>query len=240
VKASRPPAEAPMPTIGKREVGSTWSSEAGVVSSMVGRARMHEAASKAPVFYPTIGVRIGSGLKRVVGDRRGRAAARHRASSVISFRPGSGAGPHHLSMVTTPEEAVVHAHFLNSCGVGDWWATEGSREEDDFIIFGSCDLGFPEPGSVSPNELESVRGPSGLGIERWIVWLSIEATCLDLTRDAPSAVALPSVEVIRKVDWSDAPLLRASRDRCPSCIDRRRSGPRRHSRPPSRQRRHSA
>jgi hypothetical protein len=54
VKASRPPAEAPMPTIGKREVGSTWSSEAGVVSSMVGRARMHKAVSKAQVFYPTI------------------------------------------------------------------------------------------------------------------------------------------------------------------------------------------
>tara|TARA_R100000687_G_C6409539_1_gene145774 strand:- start:135 stop:323 length:189 start_codon:yes stop_codon:yes gene_type:complete len=34
----------------------------------------------------------------------------------------------------------------------------------------SCDLGYPELGSVSIRELESVRGPFGLGIERDRHW----------------------------------------------------------------------
>jgi hypothetical protein len=36
------------------------------------------------------------------------------------------------------------------------------------ILFGLCDLGmgFPELGSVRLSELQSVRGPLGLGIER--------------------------------------------------------------------------
>lgn len=68
------------------------------------------------------------------------------------------------------EEAIVRVHFFNPCGVGDWWITEGSREGDDFIMFGLCDLGFPELGYVSLNELESVRGPFGLGIKRDLHW----------------------------------------------------------------------
>jgi Protein of unknown function (DUF2958) len=68
------------------------------------------------------------------------------------------------------EDAIVHVHFFNPCGTGDWWITEGSREGDDFIMFGLCDLGFPELGYVSLNELESVRGPLGLGIERDLHW----------------------------------------------------------------------
>ena len=38
------------------------------------------------------------------------------------------------------------------------------------IAFGLCDLGHPELGSVSISELESVRGPFGLGIERDRHW----------------------------------------------------------------------
>jgi len=44
----------------------------------------------------------------------------------------------------------VYVHFFNPCGTGDWWITEGSPEGDDFIMFGLCDLGFPELGYVSP------------------------------------------------------------------------------------------
>jgi len=55
------------------------------------------------------------------------------------------------------EDAIVHVHFFNPLGVGDWWITEGSPEGDDFIMFGLCDLGFPELGYVSLNELESVQ-----------------------------------------------------------------------------------
>lgn len=64
----------------------------------------------------------------------------------------------------------VHVHFFNPSGIGDWWITEGSREGDDFIMFGLCDLGFPELGYVSLNELKAVSGPLGLGIERDLHW----------------------------------------------------------------------
>jgi hypothetical protein len=68
------------------------------------------------------------------------------------------------------EDAVVFVHFFNPCGTGDWWITEGSPEGDDFIMFGLCDLVFPELGYVSLNELQAVRGPLGLGIERDLHW----------------------------------------------------------------------
>jgi hypothetical protein len=68
------------------------------------------------------------------------------------------------------EDAVVQVHFFNSCGTGDWWITEGSPEGNDFIMFGLCDLGFPELGYVSLDEMQAVRGPLGLGIERDLHW----------------------------------------------------------------------
>jgi hypothetical protein len=48
-----------------------------------------------------------------------------------------------------------------------WLLTELDPENPD-IAFGLCDLGqgFPELGSVSLSEMESVRGPGGLRIER--------------------------------------------------------------------------
>jgi Protein of unknown function (DUF2958) len=68
------------------------------------------------------------------------------------------------------EDAIVYVHFFNPCGTGDWWITEGSREDGDFIMFGLCDLGFLELGYVSLNEMQAVRGPLGLGIERDLYW----------------------------------------------------------------------
>ena len=48
-----------------------------------------------------------------------------------------------------------------------WLLTEADPEDPD-LAFGLCDLGIgsPELGSVRISELESVRGPLGLGIER--------------------------------------------------------------------------
>lgn len=48
-----------------------------------------------------------------------------------------------------------------------WLLTELDPEDPD-IAFGLCDLGlgFPELGTVRISELESVRGPMGLPIER--------------------------------------------------------------------------
>lgn len=52
-------------------------------------------------------------------------------------------------------------------GACTWLLTELDPEDPD-IAFGLCDLGmgFPELGSVRISELESVRGPLGLKIER--------------------------------------------------------------------------
>ncbi|MFT3941564.1 DUF2958 domain-containing protein [Rhodopseudomonas sp.] len=48
-----------------------------------------------------------------------------------------------------------------------WLLTELDPEDPD-IAFGLCDLGlgFPELGSVRISELEAVRGPGGLRVER--------------------------------------------------------------------------
>jgi len=57
--------------------------------------------------------------------------------------------------------------LFDPTGAATWLITEMDPEEPD-ILFGLCDLGmgFPELGSVSLAELESVTGRLGLGIER--------------------------------------------------------------------------
>lgn len=52
--------------------------------------------------------------------------------------------------------------------VGCTWLLTELDPEDTDIAFGLCDLGMgcPELGAVRISELESVRGPLGLGIER--------------------------------------------------------------------------
>ena len=59
--------------------------------------------------------------------------------------------------------------LFNPAGSGTWLLTEIDPENPD-IAFGLCDLGYPELGCVSITELESVRGPFGLGIERDRHW----------------------------------------------------------------------
>ena len=64
--------------------------------------------------------------------------------------------------------------FFNPCGSATWLITEISDEGEDMdgnhdmILFGLCDMGFgsPEMGSVSLNELKSVKVGYGLGVER--------------------------------------------------------------------------
>ncbi len=71
--------------------------------------------------------------------------------------------------------ARLHANALGhpepDPAPGTWLATE--IDEDD-ILFGLADLGFgcPELGSFSLRELQSVRLPLGLGIERDILFES--------------------------------------------------------------------
>ena len=51
-----------------------------------------------------------------------------------------------------------------------WYATEGAQEGDDFIFFGLVEGHVKELGYFSLRELEEVRGPLGLRIERDLHW----------------------------------------------------------------------
>ena len=61
-------------------------------------------------------------------------------------------------------DPIAQVKFFNPCGIGTWFATE--FDPDTGIFFGKADLGFPELGSFSLQELEGYKGPLGLGIER--------------------------------------------------------------------------
>lgn len=58
------------------------------------------------------------------------------------------------------------AKFFNPLGAGTWLATE--LHDDDDTLFGLADLGFgcPEMGVFSLGEIEAIRLPYGMRIER--------------------------------------------------------------------------
>jgi hypothetical protein len=58
--------------------------------------------------------------------------------------------------------------FFNPLGEGVWLATE--LDEDGDTLFGLADLGYPELGSFSFEELASITLPFGMGIERDILF----------------------------------------------------------------------
>ncbi|QKS00222.1 DUF2958 domain-containing protein [Sphingomonas sp. CL5.1] len=66
-------------------------------------------------------------------------------------------------------DPVPVVRFFNPVGAATWLATE---IDDDGIMFGVADLGFgsPELGSFALEEMESIRLPFGLGIERDILF----------------------------------------------------------------------
>lgn len=65
------------------------------------------------------------------------------------------------------EDPLIIAKFFNPAGAGTWYATEYDPETRIFFgyvsIFGDWN---DEWGDFSLDELESYRGPFGLGIER--------------------------------------------------------------------------
>jgi hypothetical protein len=79
----------------------------------------------------------------------------------------NGRRQHPLRGTSDEIDFVPVVKLFNPCGAATWLLTELDPDDPD-IAFGLCDLGmgYPELGSVSLSELESVRGPLGLGIER--------------------------------------------------------------------------
>jgi hypothetical protein len=64
------------------------------------------------------------------------------------------------------EGPVVHCKFFTPWSDWTWFATEGEAEEEDFRFFGYVCGQEDEWGYFVLSELEGVRGPGGLTIER--------------------------------------------------------------------------
>ena len=71
--------------------------------------------------------------------------------------------------------AVAYVKFFTPSSSFTWWITEGSPimndgVEVDFQFFGLVEGHCRELGYVNLSELQSVKGPMGLGIERDLYW----------------------------------------------------------------------
>lgn len=66
------------------------------------------------------------------------------------------------------DQKMAVVKYFGPTNSASWYVFEGEEQEDsDFLFFGYvCGLGFDELGYFSLRELESVRLPFGLGIER--------------------------------------------------------------------------
>ena len=67
------------------------------------------------------------------------------------------------------DEKKIVCKFFNPVGSQTWLIAEGDEQVNGgWLFFGYCDLGFgsPEWGYVTLAELQSVKLPFGLGIER--------------------------------------------------------------------------
>ena len=62
--------------------------------------------------------------------------------------------------------AEVLVKYFNPCGSGTWLITEAEREGDDWRLYGYCHIFEWEWGYLLLSELESLRLPFGLGVER--------------------------------------------------------------------------
>jgi hypothetical protein len=78
--------------------------------------------------------------------------------------------PSLYSSEDTPcEDKQVVVKFFNPLGSQTWEIVEGTFNEDmdTWIFFGKCDLGYgAEWGYVTLAELEAIKLPMGMGIER--------------------------------------------------------------------------
>lgn len=64
-------------------------------------------------------------------------------------------------------DSVVLVKYFNPCGAGTWLITETEEQEDgDWLLFGYCHIFCWEWGYVMLSELQNLKLPFGLTIER--------------------------------------------------------------------------
>ena len=64
-------------------------------------------------------------------------------------------------------DAKVVVKYFNPIGAGTWLITEGEQEEDgDWMLYGYCHIFEWEWGYVRLSELEEIKLPFGMTIER--------------------------------------------------------------------------
>ena len=88
-----------------------------------------------------------------------------------------------LKNIGNAEQDKPYLKLFNPCGSGTWLITEYDKE--DRVLFGLCDLGlgFPELGYVALQELESLKLPFGLTIER-DAWFEPDKTLAEYAVEA--------------------------------------------------------
>ena len=88
-------------------------------------------------------------------------------------------------------QAKVIAKFFNPMGVGTWFITEAEKlENGDYEMFGYCHLGddeLAEFGYVMLSELQAIKGPLGMGIERDL-YLSKDCTLIEALKQTSMKV----------------------------------------------------
>lgn len=88
-------------------------------------------------------------------------------------------------------QAKVIAKFFNPMGVGTWFITEAKKQENgDYEMFGYCHLGddeLAEFGYVMLSELQEIKGPLGMGIERDL-YLSKDCTLIEALKQTSMKV----------------------------------------------------
>lgn len=64
-------------------------------------------------------------------------------------------------------DSVVLVKYFNPCGLGTWLITEAEEQEDgEWLLFGYCHIYCWEWGYISLKELQDLKLPFGLTIER--------------------------------------------------------------------------
>ena len=68
----------------------------------------------------------------------------------------------------TGKSSAPVVKFFCPWGAGTWLISEAKKEGNDYILYGLCDIGHgcAEIGSLMLSDLQNMRGPFGMGIER--------------------------------------------------------------------------